>query len=122
MQWITSMDDAINEFRIIQSELYFNEPTEMIRRLICWDKQGTIDKKKCNGNDFIDKLTVKKAQTTNRNSIEMSDLLLNDLHTFFQPCNRRLFELMQLLPQLALKEFECKRWTYTPPNHVTIVR
>ena len=120
MQWLTTMDDPINEFRIIQSELYFNEPKDVIRRLICWDQHGTIDESKCDGKEYIDKLKVKKAQTTNRNKIEMSDGLLDDLHTFFEPCNRRLFELMQLFPQLALKEFEWNHWMYSP-DHVTIV-
>ena len=30
MQWLTTMDDPINEFRIIQSELYFNQPKDSL--------------------------------------------------------------------------------------------
>eukprot|EP01083_Nonionella_stella_P032630 89306_1 len=118
MQWIVDlgMDNAINSFRIIQSELYFENGKDIMDRLICWSKHGTVDLDKCRTESFYQSgsVQIKKLQGTIRSTNDFSHELIDILHSVFEPCNARLFELLQLYPQLALKQFVWDHWHFEP--------
>ena len=124
MQWIIDLgiEIAINSFRIIQSELYFTNGKDIMDRIICWSKYGTINYNKCDINKFYQsgKINIEKLQSTNKKETDFtktkdfSDDLVNTLHDIFKPCNQRLFELIQLYPQLAIKEFAWHYWKFEP--------
>ena len=117
MQYVTAMgiDSAVDSFRIIQSELFFEDGKDIMDRLTCWSKQGTVDTDKCEMSAMYQDGTVsiKKLQgTVQSKTSDFSDELIDRLHTVFEPCHARLFELLQLHPQLALKEFEWDYWHF----------
>eukprot|EP01084_Bolivina_argentea_P005948 11243_1 len=120
MQWIMKLgiDNAINSYRIIQSELYFKNGKDIMDRLICWSKQGSVNVNECNLNELYESgsIKIKKLQQTKKikGSNDFSDELINELHSVFMPCNNRLFQLLQLYPQLALKEFDWNDWKFKP--------
>ena len=123
MQWIIDLgiEIALNSFRVIQSELYFQDGKDIMDRLICWSKQGTVNNDKCDKTKLYQSgsVNIKKLQGTYKSKIsDFSDGLIDNLHETFEPCNQRLFELLQLYPQLALKEFIWDEWQFNPNKNV----
>jgi len=119
MQWIEDLgiETAVDSFRIIQSEHYFKDGKDVMDRLICWSKQGTVDVDKCQTDKFYESgsVKIKKLQGTKKSN-DFSNELIDRLHDVFTPCNQRLFQLLQLYPQLALKEFNWDDWHFDPTS------
>lgn len=120
MQWIIDLgiNVSLNSFRIIQSELYFENGKDIMDRLICWSKQEiNNDINNCDLSKLYQSgsIKIKKLQGTYKSKInDFDDDLINILHQTFEPCNYRLYELLQLYPQLALKEFIWDYWQFKP--------
>ena len=119
MQWMQDLgaDVAVDAFRIIQSELYFADGKDVMDRLVCWAKQGTVDADKCETDALYQAgaVKIKKLQGTLKSKTsDFSEELLARLHAMFEPCNARLHQLLEMYPQLALKQFVWQHWQFQP--------
>ncbi|ETO24448.1 hypothetical protein RFI_12708 [Reticulomyxa filosa] len=89
-----NMDLMLDSFRIIQTEMYVTQPSEVLVALMCWARHGRLN---CDDPElkyvFTEKVKVKKLTSTGREKVEFSPNVLDALDSFFEPCHQRLFEL-----------------------------
>ena len=109
---------SIDICQIIHHHQFNRIQTFIHLRLSLLSKQGTVDMEKCDRTQFYKSgsIKIKKLQGTIKNAKlkDFSDELIDRLHSVFTPCNERLFQLLELHPQLALKEFVWSHWHFTP--------
>ena len=115
MYWFINLDNSLINFRVVQTELFLEYPSEHVNRILCW---STNDQRYCNKiGDFMNEhdrfayaSDPANKHAANKNNEKISHQNVDKLKSLLNVCHTKLEEMLQVFPEMAVMQFNFSRW------------